>query len=213
MSAGSSRERPAAPTRVVLNREYIAAIALAVIDETGLNGFSMRKLGAALGADPMAAYRHYADQQDLFDGIAAVMFDELELENLPWQADWREMMRTYAHRLRSILTRHPHAVSIFATRPARSITAIDIGNRMITQLTASGFAPATALQLSRCLREFAIGHILSRTTGAAAGERSRKPAPDSPDYNGLAAAADAASGDYFDIGLTAMFDGFGRNVG
>ncbi|MFX0574468.1 TetR/AcrR family transcriptional regulator C-terminal domain-containing protein [Nocardia nepalensis] len=213
MSGGSSRKRPVAPTRVVLNREYIAAMALEVIDEKGLDGFSMRKLGAALGADPMAAYRHFADQQDLFDGIAVVLFEELELENLPWQADWREMMRAYAHRLRSVLTRHPQAVSVFVTRPVRSAAAIDIGNRMIARLTASGFAPARALQLSRCLREFAIGHILSHASDVAAAGRSRKPAADSPDYNELAAAADAASGDYFDIGLTALFDGFDHHVG
>ncbi|WP_433603130.1 TetR/AcrR family transcriptional regulator [Nocardia sp. CA-135953] len=202
--------RLAPPTRTVLNREFIAMRALALVDEIGMDKFSMRKLGTALGTDPMAVYRHFTDQQDLFDGMAAAMFDELELEKLPWQADWREMMRAYAHRLRSILARHPDAVPIFATRPVRSATAIDVGNRMIMQLTAAGFAPAAALQLSRCLREFAIGHILSRV---AAGGRGHKPARDSPEYNELAAAADAAAGDYFDIGLTAMFDGFDRNIG
>ncbi|MFF3570055.1 TetR/AcrR family transcriptional regulator C-terminal domain-containing protein [Nocardia jiangxiensis] len=111
---------------------------------------------------------------------------------------------------RTTLQRHPHAVPVFATRPARDPAAIAIGDRMIAHLSEAGFTSAHALQLSRCLREFTIGHVLGWT--AAVTGRSRKPAPDSPDYTPLAAAADAASdSDHFDIGLTAMLDGFARH--
>ncbi|MFE3055967.1 hypothetical protein [Nocardia sp. NPDC059239] len=44
-------------------------------------------------------------------------------------------------------------------------------------------------------------------------DRSRKPAPDSPDYNLLAVADDAAVGtDHFDIAVTALLEGFGRHL-
>ncbi|MEV5836292.1 TetR/AcrR family transcriptional regulator C-terminal domain-containing protein [Nocardia sp. NPDC052112] len=203
--------KPKPTTRIALNRDYIAATALTVIDTAGLDGFTMRKLGTALGADPMAAYRHFTDQQDLFDGIAEAMFDELEMETLPWQQDWPELMSAYAHRLRSTLRRHPNAVPIFATRPVRSAAAIETGNWMLERLQGVGFTPAVALQFARCLREYVVGHILSHTVAAVAAQRSRKPTPSTPDYNTLAAAADAtANTDHFDIGLTAMLDGFRR---
>ena len=206
--------KPKPPTRTALNRDYIAATALTVIDTAGLDGFTMRKLGAALGADPMAAYRHFTDQHDLFDGIAETMFDELEMETLPWQEDWPELMTAYAHRLRSTLRRHPNAVPIFATRPVRSAAAIETGNWMLERLQGVGFTPAIALQFARCLREYVIGHILSHTVAAVASQRSRKPAPNAPDYNTLAAAADAtADTDHFDTGLTAMLDGFSNHLG
>ncbi|WP_063044946.1 TetR/AcrR family transcriptional regulator C-terminal domain-containing protein [Nocardia pseudovaccinii] len=200
-------------TRIALNRDYIAAVALTVIDTAGLDGFTMRKLGAALGADPMAAYRHFTDQQDLFDGIAEAMFDELEMETLPWQEDWPDLMSAYAHRLRSTLRRHPNAVPIFATRPVRSTRAIETGNWMVERLQGVGFTPGVALQFARCLREYVVGHILSHTVAAVAAERSRKPTPNTPHYNTLAAAADAtANTDHFEIGLTAMLDGFAKNL-
>ncbi|WP_327094169.1 TetR/AcrR family transcriptional regulator C-terminal domain-containing protein [Nocardia vinacea] len=206
--------KPKPTTRIALNRDYIAATALTVIDTAGLDGFTMRKLGAALGADPMAAYRHFTDQQDLFDGIAEVMFDELEMETLPWQEDWPGLMSAYAHRLRSTLRRHPNAVPIFATRPVRSGAAIETGNWMLERLQGVGFTAAVALQFARCLREYVVGHILSHTVAAVAAQRSRKPTPNAPDYNTLAAAADAtADTDHFDIGLTAMLDGFSRHLG
>jgi AcrR family transcriptional regulator len=196
--------------RAPLNRGAIVAAALALIDADGLPKFSMRRLGAALGVDPMAVYRHFKDQEELFDGIAEAIFDELEVASLPWDGAWRELAARYCHRLRDALLRHPHAVTIFATRPVRSPASIDTGVRMVTRLQDAGFAPDAGLRIIRCLREYTLGHALSvavlRLGGAA---RSRKPAPGAPDYNVLAEAADATEpDDHFDLGLTAMLTGF-----
>ena len=53
--------RPVAPTRPTLSREYIAAMALALVDDIGRDKFSMRKLGTELGVDPMAVYRYFTE--------------------------------------------------------------------------------------------------------------------------------------------------------
>jgi AcrR family transcriptional regulator len=199
----------------VLNREYIATVALELIDEIGLAKFSMRKLGAELGADPMAAYRHYTDQEDLYDAIAELLFDRLDSDSLPWASGWREVSAAYCERLRETLLAHPNAVALFASRPVRSPAAIATGSRMIELLQASGFEPADALRLTRCLREFTIGHALTMAVLAlGAGHsngtsRSRKPAPEDPTYNLLAEAADGATpGDHFEPGLNALLNGF-----
>ncbi|MEU4603940.1 TetR/AcrR family transcriptional regulator C-terminal domain-containing protein [Kribbella sp. NPDC023972] len=203
------------PTRTVLNREYIATVALDLIDQIGLAKFSMRKLGAELGVDPMAVYRHYADQEALYDGIAELLFDRLDPDSLPWAKDWRALCTAYCERLRGTLLDHPHAVTVFASRPVRSPAAIATGNRMIEALRDAGFTPAYALQVARCLREFTIGHVLTMAVLSVGAERrSRKPAPDDPTYNLLAEAADgAAPGEHFQLGLTAMLDGFSAASG
>lgn len=79
-------------------------------------------------------------------------------------------------------------------------------------MTGSGFAPGMALQIVRCLREFTVGHALSLTVIRLGGQRrSRKPPPDSPEYNLLARSADEAGAeDHFDLGLSAMLDSFAR---
>jgi AcrR family transcriptional regulator len=200
------------PTRVALNREYIAAVALDLIDRIGLAAFSMRKLGAELGADPMAAYRHFADQEDLYDGIAELLFDRLDADSLPWAKDWRELATAYCERLRATLLEHPQAVTVFASRPVRSPAAIATGNRMLETLVDAGFTPVDALRITRCLREYTIGHAL--TTAVPTIRRSRKPAPTDPTYNLLAEAADAATpGDHFDLGLQAMLAGVSATSG
>ncbi|TDW15829.1 TetR/AcrR family transcriptional regulator C-terminal domain-containing protein [Kribbella kalugense] len=203
------------PTRPALNREYIAEVALDLIDRIGLATFSMRKLGAELGADPMAAYRHFADQEDLYDGIAELLFDRLDADSLPWATEWTELATAYCERLRTTLLEHPQAVTVFASRPVRSPAAIGTGNRMLESLQAAGFGPADALRITRCLREYTIGHALTMAVPTVdARRRSRKPAPTDPAYNLLAEAADGATpGDHFDPGLQAMLNGFSAGRG
>ncbi|MEV5328200.1 TetR/AcrR family transcriptional regulator C-terminal domain-containing protein [Nonomuraea sp. N2-4H] len=203
-------EVPEPPTRPRLTREYLATAALALIDAHGLRKFSMRKLGTAVGFDPMAVYRHYDDQEALFDGVAEAMFDEIDVDTLPWDGTWQELVREYCLRLRDTLLRHPHAVQVFATRPVRSPAAIDAGVKMLSELQADGIPPAQALRLTRCLREFTVGHALAiAVTKLGAERRSRKPEPGSPDYNLLAEAADATTlDDHFEPGLTALLEGF-----
>jgi len=209
------RTRPVPPTRPTLSREYIAAMALALVDDIGLDKFSMRKLGAELGVDPMAVYRYFADQEDLFDGVAETLFAEVDVDTLPWNEPWRVLLEQYAHRLRDTLLAHPHAVTIFATRPLRSRASIDAGNRMIELMTNAGFTPGVALQVLRCVREFVVGHALTLAVRHLGGEgRSRKPAPESPEYNLLAKSDDEAGPeDHFSLGLTAMLDSFAQLAG
>lgn len=197
-------------TRARLTREKITAAALELIDDIGHDAFSMRKLGQHLGADPMAVYRHFRDQEDLFDSIAELLFHQIDLGALPWDQGWRRLAHEYCVRLCTVLLAHPQAVITFATRPVRSSESISTGVRMIETFTAAGFSPADGLRIARSLRELTIGHavgVASASLGSQ--ERSRKPASGSANYNALAAAADAtAIDDHFDVALTAMLDGF-----
>jgi TetR/AcrR family tetracycline transcriptional repressor len=209
MTAGGLPQPPMRPT---LTREYIAAAALALIDADGLRKFSMRRLGTAVGFDAMAVYRYFDDQEALFDGIAEALFDEIDVNSLPWDATWQQLAEQYCRRLRDTLLRHPHAVTVFATRPIRSPASIDAGVRMLAKLRDAGLPATTALQILRCLREFTIGHALSvAVVKLGAYRRSRKPQAGSADYNLLAQAADATTlDDHFDGGLAALLHGFHR---
>ena len=48
-----------------LTRRRILRAALRLIDRDGLDRLSMRKLGAALGVEGMALYRHVGNKQQL----------------------------------------------------------------------------------------------------------------------------------------------------
>ena len=85
-----------------------AAVALA--DEAGLDGFSMRRLAQEFGVVPMALYKHVANKEDLLDGMVDLVFAEIELPS----GDWRPALRRRA----------------LSTRDARQISgAIDGADR------------------------------------------------------------------------------------
>ena len=52
--------RPPIAASTPISRDQVLHAALTIVDEEGVEALSMRRLGRALGRDPMAAYR-YAD--------------------------------------------------------------------------------------------------------------------------------------------------------
>jgi AcrR family transcriptional regulator len=65
---------------VPLSRELVLRTALEIIDQDGVEGLSMRRLGRALGRDPMARYRYAAGKPALLDGVAELILDELTVD-------------------------------------------------------------------------------------------------------------------------------------
>ena len=58
-----------------LSPELIVKESVRLLDEAGTGGFSLPKLGRALGADPTAVYRHFASKDDL---LLAVLEEAME---------------------------------------------------------------------------------------------------------------------------------------
>jgi AcrR family transcriptional regulator len=103
---GSNRSsRKAPPTRLELDPERIAAAALAVVDQHGVPGFTMRAVADALGVTPMALYHHVGDKA----GLAALVVDAANKEVTlpPPIGDWREDMWRMAQWSRRAIMAHP----------------------------------------------------------------------------------------------------------
>src|SRR6266481_8370899 len=97
-----ARERQiAAPAaRRPLTRERILQTGLQLIDQQGLEAFTMRKLAQELGVDPMSIYRHVENKDALLDGVAEVLWGEVELPGSG--AGWEELLRSMATSLRTL---------------------------------------------------------------------------------------------------------------
>jgi len=59
-----------------LSPELIVTESLRLLDADGTDGFSLPKLGRALGADPTAIYRHFTSKDDLVLAIADHLIEE-----------------------------------------------------------------------------------------------------------------------------------------
>lgn len=191
-----------------LTQREIARAALELIDEDGLDGFSMRKLGARLGVDPMTIYRRFDDQEGLFDEVAVEMFRSVAVEALPWDGPWPELLVAYGIALRDALLAHPKALPVYGTRPVRSQEAVEWAVRALLKMADEGVPSPNALQVALCVNEYVIGHAMAMSADLTAAHRSRRPEPGSAGFNVLAAAAAKASpGEHFELGLRALIDG------
>ncbi len=107
--AGTRREAPP------LTRGAIVDAALAVVDAHGLEGLTMRRLGAALGVEAMALYHHFASKGALLDAVQERLLDEVELPPrgaLPPLDRLRAIVTSW----RAVAVRHPPAFILLAGR-------------------------------------------------------------------------------------------------
>jgi AcrR family transcriptional regulator len=116
------RQRPT----TTLSRDRIVAEAVALADEEGLDGVSMRRLAQRLSVDPMSLYNHVGDKDDLLDAMA----DAVVAEIVPpaRTGDWPTDLRATILAARARLLRHPWAVAVISRpgepRPA-TLTYMD----------------------------------------------------------------------------------------
>ncbi|WP_214366193.1 TetR/AcrR family transcriptional regulator [Pseudonocardia sp. H11422] len=170
MASDTGQVRPAAvpdPTvrRPALTREQVLAAALEIIDESGVEALTMRRLGLALDRNPMAIYRHAADKGALLDGVVERVVSELVVPREP-DGDWEGALRRAAHSFRRIALAHPNVVPLLVTRPLSSPLALrPLGTlrpleELLELFITAGFDHHGALHASRLFTGFLYGHVL-----------------------------------------------------
>jgi AcrR family transcriptional regulator len=148
-----------------LSRDTILRTALAIIDQDGVEGLSMRRLGRALGRDPMALYRYAAGKPVLLDGVAELVLDELAVDTQ--DDDWAEQLRVVARNFRSLALAHPKVVPLLVTRPLSTPLALRPPGTLrpleatLALLTRVGFTTVDALHIYRLFIGLLHGHVLN----------------------------------------------------
>jgi AcrR family transcriptional regulator len=100
--------------RVPLSRDRVLDAAIKLADQGGLESLSMRKLGQELGVEAMAVYYHFANKDEVIDGIVDIVFSQIDLPASG--ADWKSAMRQRAVSLRDVLLRHRWAIGLMESR-------------------------------------------------------------------------------------------------
>lgn len=99
-----------------LSRERITRAAVDLLDVEGVDGLSMRRLAARLGAGVMSLYEYVGSKEDVLDLATDAAIAEIEtdgVDGLPW----RDALRRQLGRSRQVMRRHPWLPALMATRP------------------------------------------------------------------------------------------------
>jgi AcrR family transcriptional regulator len=168
---GAESARPEARRRIRrrsgLSRAEVLTAALALIDADGVEALSMRRLGKALGRDPMRLYRHASSKDALLDGVVDLVLSELPLPAVPEGGSWEEALRRTAHAFRVLALAHQHVVPLLVTRPlATPLVMRPLGTlrpleALLDLLVGSGFDGRGALHAYRLYLGFLYGHVLN----------------------------------------------------
>jgi AcrR family transcriptional regulator len=139
--------------------------ALDIIDQDGVEALSMRRLGHALGCDPMSLYRHAATKAALLDSVAESVLAELTVDVT--DEDWAGQLRKLARQFRALALAHPNLLGLLVTRPLSTPLAMwPLGTlrpleAVLELLIRAGFAEVDALRIYRLVYGSMQGHVLN----------------------------------------------------
>lgn len=124
--------------RAALSRDAVLAAALAMADEEGLAGLSMRSLARRLKVEAMSLYNHVADKENILDGLVELVASEVAVPVVG--GDWRHEMKKRARSLHETLMRHPWAAVLFVSRVNIGPHMLRLIDRSVGCLHEAGFS-------------------------------------------------------------------------
>ena len=153
--------------RETLTRDKVLHAALALVDEEGLDGLSMRRLATALDIQAMSLYNHVSSKADILDGIAGHVFEQVQLPGP--ELAWPEQLRTVALSMYRVFRQHPAVPVALATDQANptSAQALKPFDALAGALYQAGLDDRRASQALGAVTGLIFGSLLLSTAGLA----------------------------------------------
>lgn len=175
--AAVARAGDSTSARVPLSRERIVDAAIVFIDDQGLPGLSMRKLGTMLGVEAMALYRYVPGREQLLDAVVERIVDDMtddpDVLDRP-QDGWQDYLQRLAHGIRRVALNHPKAFPLVASRPAEApwlrppLRSLRWVEAFLEGLRREGFSDVAAVEAYRAFTSFLLGHLLLEVSSLGA---------------------------------------------
>lgn len=127
-----------AGTRPPLSRERIVDAAIALADEKGVDGLTMRALGRSLGVEAMSLYHHVPNRDDVLDGVVDRIYAEFYAPVV--DGDWKDELRRRSHSAREVLRRHPWVIPLLSSRGRPGHATLAHLDAVLGVLATAGFS-------------------------------------------------------------------------
>ncbi|MCQ4043036.1 TetR/AcrR family transcriptional regulator [Streptantibioticus rubrisoli] len=195
--AQGGRRRRSAQQPAGLDHRKIVLTTVRLLDEHGLQDFSMRRLAAELGVTPMSVYWYVDNKDDLLEYALDEVFGEIPLQVAEEVDDWRDAVREFASSYRRTLTTHPWAPRLMGEYANIGPNAVAFSTAAHKVMRRSGLAPEWITGALAAVYQFVHGYgtvegrwiELGRATGATEDDLFREMARavrDRPEFSELA---------------------------
>ena len=95
-----------------LSKEVMLTVAVSLMEEAGAQAFSVRKLAAAMGCDPMAVLYHFKSKDGLYRAMADWITAQLEPADL--DLGWEARLCALAHQYRRVALCYPQTFGLMS---------------------------------------------------------------------------------------------------
>ncbi|KQV85060.1 TetR family transcriptional regulator [Massilia sp. Root351] len=147
---------------MAIQKDAVIAKALELLDETGLEGLTMRRLADALEIKAASLYWHFASKQVLLDGMAdALMYDVAR--SAPDADSWQQRLMAVAGEVRRALLARRDGARVFAGTYVVSENVMRVGEALMTPLHDGGANPRTASWGAFGIMYFILGFVIEES--------------------------------------------------
>jgi len=149
-----------------LDREQIMQAALALLDEVGLAGLTMRRLAERLDVKAASLYWHVQDKDDLLELLADAITAEIQppAPGLPWRAAVEQL----AWECRRVYLAHRDAAAVLTETIPLGPNRIRLIEVSFASLLAAGFTPQETVYAGMLVNEFITHSVMEERHADAA---------------------------------------------
>jgi AcrR family transcriptional regulator len=155
-----------------LSRERIVDAAVELATGGGSEAVTVRALGAALGCDPSALYRHFGDVDELHRAVGDRFLAGVDVAPRPREG-WRSAVRRLCIELRQVQLRQPRLAAFVRSAPTRLSNELAFTEALMRELRRGGLRNATVARAYHALIELTVGSAAIDAALAEADEEAR----------------------------------------
>jgi AcrR family transcriptional regulator len=143
---------------LLLRKANVLDGAFELLNAEGLDGITMRKLGAVLNVHAGALYRHFPSKEALLDAMAEKLLEGVT-EPAP-EGPWDEQLQVLAHRFRAALSANRDGARLYAGTFIQQPNTNAAGGIAVSALCAAGMSPERAGWVAFAGMYYVLGHTI-----------------------------------------------------
>ncbi|MFJ7207085.1 TetR/AcrR family transcriptional regulator C-terminal domain-containing protein [Streptomyces sp. NPDC098789] len=155
--------RGAKPERARLDRATVAATALRLLGEVGLEGLTLRAIAKELDVKAPALYWHFKDKRALLDEMATEMFRRMTADlatAVDPPRDWHEALDSAMRGLRDHLLRYRDGAKVYSGTHFTDMSFAAPMEAHLRTLVDGGFSSAGAARAWFTAYSYTIGYVI-----------------------------------------------------
>lgn len=162
---GHAFEPEPRPERRGLDRAQIVQAALALLDEVGLEGLTMRRLAERLNVKAASLYWHVHDKDDLLDLLADAISGEIQPP--PPDLPWRESLECLAWEVRRVYLSHRDAAQALVATIPLGPNRFRLMEVSFAELLKAGFTPQETVYAAILFNDFITEFVIEERRASA----------------------------------------------